>query len=120
ERLFDHLAAEAAGLIREPKSARLVAGRRGPVRALRIPRPQPPNRALWPRQNDAPSLSSIRTPMLHCRGARIAEARPPRQSVLGSQPDPPPAPGVIVPHPRVPPGPLQRIGFHSLLNVPVL
>ena len=37
--------AEASRLMREPNSARLVAGRRGPVSALRIPRGQPRNRA---------------------------------------------------------------------------
>ena len=39
-----HFNAQPRRLLREPNSARLVAGCRGPVSALRIPRGQPPNR----------------------------------------------------------------------------
>ena len=44
EHLGARFDAEASRLMREPNSARLVAGRRGPVSALRIPRGQPRNR----------------------------------------------------------------------------
>jgi hypothetical protein len=47
ERLVGYLHAEASRLIGEPKSARLVAGCRGTVSALRIPRGQPRNRARF-------------------------------------------------------------------------
>jgi len=47
--LGGHLYTKACCLISEPKSARLVAGCRGAVSALRIPRSQPRNRTRFAR-----------------------------------------------------------------------